>query len=377
MNRLLKRLCVLFGVIVVMLSCQADNFSVEEMKRNVTVDLSDFKIAKLDSLISSVEVVFLQNSPKSYLSGATKIRVVGNEYYVLDRSLGRVVIFGSKGQIVELIENKSEGPGSIFSIYDFDVNEFTNKIDLLDPYGRVVEYDRSNKSYSLKMDVSKYLSAFYGFINISSDVVAFYYSGEENLVYGYSIQKDEIIWTAIKNEGFDDNFQFAQSPPFFRSNGEGYFHDIYGQQLIRIHANGAEVKNSFDYGKNHFSFDNTTEAMLSDPEGIFQYLSESNYFYPVSNFWGSDEGLFAVGRYKQRRLLITFGNQPARKVALPDAGGFIPFMDYKEGFYYGVIQNLEEVSESLGSKVWNEVKGHIVDAKTIEYNPVIVKYEIK
>lgn len=346
----------------------------------INIDFNASQEITLTELIEDLEIIPLEESPASFISDVFKVIIEANETLILDRIKGKVFVFDQKGIYISTISTKEEGPVQIGAIYDFDVNRFTGKIDLLSPDGRIVEYDRITETYTNKINITGHPQArsYSAFINASPDVVIFYSSFDDYFLHGYSIKQENFIWEKIENEGFKYFFGFGVTPNFFLKDGSIMFYEFIGSDLITATTEGANVTAKVDFGRNQFEIEEADPSVRESVVNIIPYLENNTLFYPVSNYFPTNNGdLVVTGTYKMRNWLLWKKTDKTYKIKLPKKGRLSLLDNYVDGYFYGIVSRPDESTDGFPPEIKEAVEKLVAKSGGKEINPVLFRFKFR
>ena len=121
-----------------------------------------------------------------------KIIRVNEKFYILDRKQKSVLVFNHEGGFMKKFSQVGNGPGEYKYLQDFEINRFTNNIELLEPWGVINVYDSLGNFVEKYRLPSSVQSAHY-FTRLNSDTIAIYSTIESNRLTIFSKKQDKVI----------------------------------------------------------------------------------------------------------------------------------------------------------------------------------------
>ena len=158
---LIKNYKIIFVIFVLILGCS------RETRRSIAIDLDRKDKVSIKDIFDSFEIIPLETTPKSIINGCDKIVFKDQKYYLLDIKQKALFIFNDKGRLLNKIKKIGRGPSEYTELSDFDINPYTNNIELLTPRGRILIYNQDTKYIkSIKLIGTR---ATHYFMNVNED----------------------------------------------------------------------------------------------------------------------------------------------------------------------------------------------------------------
>lgn len=131
-----------FLIIAISYGCDS---SKDYVKRNecAVIRIADpVENLTIEDLVGDYDLIKLETSDKSLLSGIHQIHIMNHKLYVTDRKMQGVYIFTEKGKYLSKIENVGQGPEEYIRIGSFETDPFRNRLLLADNFSkRLFVYD--------------------------------------------------------------------------------------------------------------------------------------------------------------------------------------------------------------------------------------------
>ncbi len=326
-------------------------------------------------IFESVEIVPMETNKDFLIQQITKKIFFDNTYYIFDKQQKAVFAINQSGKVKLMIKQLGKGPGEYTNIVDFEINNFTNSLDILTPFGEVLKYDLNNGVYISSYNLPESIKAVHFFKSISKDTVVFYQSFEKNKVLIYSINEKQIL----NEQHAIPDFVHRHLPGAFNASP---FHVIEGKlHLFEFFSNTIHVfeqgklypKFSWDFGKYNFDIN----KLESGKEGHYysKYLSENkNLIYLFATY--IENNSLILTQFKFRESFYTL-------IYFKKNNEYLVIDKFKEGHYFPLYPDLNENDLFAVVHPWNlkhfvpkemmNIQGINIDIRD-EDNPVIIKY---
>ena len=143
---------LLAGSLLFLHSCTTDN---EKVSTNtLCVDAKgELRKLRFSDLYSELKYIRLETSKESLISQVYKIIPFADRLLVVDRELGKILVFGSDGKFISIIGNKGAGPEEYVGISDVSIDPSGKRIFVLDDSQRQVQVYGTDGSYHERIPV--------------------------------------------------------------------------------------------------------------------------------------------------------------------------------------------------------------------------------
>ncbi len=143
---------LLAGSLLFLHSCTTDN---EKVSTNtLCVDAKgELRKLRFSDLYSELKYIRLETSQESLISQVYKIIPFADRLLVVDRELGKILVFGSDGKFISIIGNKGAGPEEYVGISDVSIDPSGKRIFVLDDSQRQVQVYGTDGSYHERIPV--------------------------------------------------------------------------------------------------------------------------------------------------------------------------------------------------------------------------------
>lgn len=200
----------------------------------------------VDELFSSIQVIPLETMDSCFLVNVEKVVPCKDGYFVFDNLKPALYLFDEAGKFVREISKKGSGPGEFQMVSDFIINEKERRIDLLSPYGFLLEYDWfGNYIETITLPVSpNYYSmallnggsnwALWSCVNAEEDGITIIDHHTHAYVNSYW-NNDRILDMGLMH-------------PFYSYSESAYFGTAYQPQVYRLESDSLVCEYSWDFG---------------------------------------------------------------------------------------------------------------------------------
>jgi hypothetical protein len=195
----------------------------------------------------------LEMTPECMIKEINKSVYSNGLYYLLDIRQGAVFAFNTNGAFVFKIHRIGKGPEEYSSIEDFNLNPYTNTIDLLCPQGKILQYNRSNGEFVNSLSLSG-IRAVHAFHQLTRDTLMFFSMYEKYKIWIYSIAEDKVVDKQHKVIPFVHKHipSYKDYYPFYNFDNKIHLFEYYSN-CIKVFENGEfKSKTQWEFGKNNF-----------------------------------------------------------------------------------------------------------------------------
>jgi hypothetical protein len=370
----MRNVIYIFGVIILLYSCnKSDEYN---------FDLDTFGQIKANEIFKKIEVIPLENNSEAMIDVCQKFVYYGNKYYVLDLYVPLVKMFDEKGKFISSIGVNGRGPGELIDITDFEVNRFTNNIEICgNVKSLIVTYDSLNrfKGQHLLPNGTFTVDKFY---HITDDVLALMTSmhPKENLLL-YSKKEDKIISRFSNGINGHFNLSIYSDRPFSHYNNIALFTDIYSSTVYEFDTTHNKLKEykKFSFGK--YDFDKS----ILPPLDIFRQMSfekKSEIIAKVRKLVTPADGFFETDKYwlyLKRNSEIILKNKITNSVYKfnsLDGGKYFFIRGMTDNYIYAVLPS-EVIQNCISEDMVGKEEFEKVRSLKPEDNQVVIKYYFK
>ena len=265
------------------------------------------KKVPLEKLFNKIELIPLETTDRSLIAYIDRYNYLNGKHYILDKKQVILFIFDEKGQYLNRIAKKGQGPGEYTLIYDFSVNLKKEQIEMLSPYGFIFCYD-FNGNFIKKFDLTFLKSHAFHSMEILDDENYILWSTPEDNEDGIRIVSQET--GKVVNSFWQDLFIINSwaSNTFYTYNNDTYFSLSLYNTVYKVTKEGIEDAYEWHFGDKtvDISKHNISTGMYNanaDYETLMQKLENneilydfrfhfqnSQYYYAQIRFGGTPKG---------------------------------------------------------------------------------------
>jgi len=338
-------------------------------------------------LFGKMEVIKLESNPNSYLADITKVIFAKERFYVLDSSLGNLLVFDKSGNFLFKIGNRGDGPGEHVGIVDFTIDKSRGLVGLLSLSSSQVHFfdldGKFKESQKLNYQASKLVS-------LGDGKVAYFLTYFDKSLKNFKM-------TNSKGEVIYEHFDFPQHTfrlglynitGLLTANNEGVLYSDATSPIIhQITENGTTYpKYEFKLGKNAWPeedkyliklfFDKIQKGQTSYLTSFYResndYLvAEINSSVPEGSKVIVDFSKVVYDKHKKKVYLL------ADKVSKSMSGplGYDLNLGFISSISHDKLMGLMETE--IGNKVLSLSNDQRITDKGEEQNPSIILYSFK
>lgn len=374
----MKYLYVLVSVAVLSLTtCSPEK---EFIHNIIPIDIDNKnKDVSFYDLFKSVDVVYLETNEDCLISQVTKTIYADSIYYIFDRLQRGVFAFSNRGEFLFKIQRIGRGPGEFLNIVDFELNNFTQSIDLLTPFGEVLKYDRESGKFISSYHLPESVRAVHFFKSISQDTVVFYQKFEKNKLLFYSLQEQMIIDEQRELPYFVSRYlpSAFNWDPFHLVNGKLRLFETFSNTIYVLDKGELVPEVSWDFGS--YNFDYRSFEVDLDREYYENYLENYSLIHVFSTYLENDS------------LIITqffFNNSFYSLIYFKKNGEYLVMDTFKEGIQFPTYPLFNEnglfsiaqtwhLKALLPEEILSLYEISIPEEISKENNPIILQYTLK
>lgn len=351
----------------------------EEALTSVKIDLTTDTRASFFDHFSSLELIPLETNEHSIIKYAGKTIFQGGRYYILDPEQSILFVFDESGRFIGKIDRVGTGPGEYIEIYDFNINQFSNEIEILDPRGRILTYSTELEFInSFRID----LRAAHQFFNMNKDTIVFYTSSEEEKLAFYSRSGNEIL---MKDFGFSSLERINLFPmvrfrnsPFQIYNGKVIFQVPYSNYVYQITNCSVVPYIYWDFGKHNFKPERIKKG-ASEIYHLMYYARLKGEAYSFCYFYETNNWMYTMFKYNNQWIGLVYNKKIEKYdlITLYRENIHHPMISYAQEDYILWVTDLNSDLVEKYSPVLNEDQIELLRSVSPESNPVIMKYFIR
>ncbi len=366
-----------FLIIVLLYSCKTEK-NTSHLIIPIEVENSREDVSFYD-VFKSIDVIYLETCGYCLIGEVSKAIYADNIYYIFDKRQAGVFAFNKKGKFLFKIQNIGRGPGEYLRATDFDINKYTNSIDLLTPFGEVLKYSRDRGEFMDSYQLPESVRAVHFFKNISQDTTVFYQIFENNPVLFYSLKEQMIIAEQRELPSFISRYlpSAFNWHPFHKNNGKLRVFESYSNSIYVAEENKVLPYLTWDFGT--YNFDYTTLKVDMNRKYYDEYFENNSLIHLFSSFLENE--LLIISQFFLKNTFYTL-------MYFKESGHYIIFDEFKEGIMFPTYPLFDEsglftVADPLHLKVL--LPKEKMDSPGLEIyedisenqNPIILKYSFK
>ncbi|WPR75044.1 6-bladed beta-propeller [Algoriphagus sp. NG3] len=217
------------------------------------IDLEITDSLRWEDLFQGVEVIPLEFTDKSMLTGVDEILIQDGYYLIFDQKAQVLYKFDHEGKYLSKLDKSGEGSDEYQLIYDVSINPYSGNIELLSGYGSFFIYDK-NFQWVETIDFPEMISAS-KFDYFSEDVIILYsqFDREYTLrLYSRSEEKHLNKMNQPTKSVFENNNSVTISMlnnPLINTPDGLFFCIPFYNSVYRIGLDGLEFDYQWDFGK--------------------------------------------------------------------------------------------------------------------------------
>lgn len=374
----------LITLINVLYSCHSKDMKHEDYiidpNRKDQVSISDF--------FSKIEIIPLETSEQSLLTfligEPDKVVKYNNNFFVLDRDQEAIIVFNLSGKFIKRISKKGQGPGEYISINDFNINRYTNNLEILSPEGRCINiYDSQSDAFIKKIQLPHDLPVVHQFHHLTPDIYAFASYAGDFKIYFYSLRDNKIIESDYQlpkwlNRG--TTLTPSSRNPFYVYNDTLCFEQIYNGDVFTISTDNYKLSPRYTWNFGKFKFD---PSILPENETTNFYLDllkkiSADYAILFQIYQENDNYYFTRFKFKNRYKHLILDKHTQKNILFEhfkEGGQCLPQLIDENAIYTFISPSY--LHHAIKPSMLDEVNQQTYSLIKDDDNPVIIKYSLK
>jgi hypothetical protein len=330
----------------------------------------------INEIYSNIELIPLETTSKSLLKEINKIVFSEDKYFILDKNQNAIVVFDSTGKFQNKIQNIGNGPGEYSLLYDFEINPFTNNIELLNPRGELLIHEK-NGTFIRSLRIP--LKAASNFISVTPEIYLFYSPFDKYKLAHFSTLNDSIIKSEFE---FPDILLktpmiSTKTSPFNRSDSTITFFQGFSNTIYSFNKNIISPYFSWDFGNNNIDI---SKLLPDKPYEYYPIFLRSSNFVHSFNYFIENKS-FVYTRFMFKKMwysLIYDKSKSDYKVIRKFKEGLVP-PAFPSFFSRGIFASVEpsQIQLLVNKSILDEKNRNILSGIKLEDNPVIIRYYFK
>ncbi|MBN1768280.1 MAG: 6-bladed beta-propeller [Prolixibacteraceae bacterium] len=273
--------------------------------------------------------------------------------------------------------------GEYQGISDFEINQYTNNIEILDLWGSVFAYNNQGV-FIEKYNLPDAIKAVHYFTNLNDDIVYFYSRSEMKKIYVYSKSKSKVIKSVFEVPKNINGPLQIQNSPFFKHDNKVLFYQGYTNDVFVVNENnfGFDVYYRWDFGDNNIEIDDLPEIEEGNIDDIRKYINAviegnfvNSFFYNYENkrvrltSFKFNRSIYSLIYDKQSNNYKIFDSFK-EKVSPP-----FKISNYDDGLF-SIVEPMN-LDSYINDEILTPEQSEVFENIHISSNPVIVRYKIK
>lgn len=372
---------IILSIVICFTMCkqktQTDNTIFVDLDRPEKVSLFDY--------FNSIELIPLETSPDALIVGISKMIVYQDKYYVLDPVQCIIIVFDGTGKFLFKISKKGQGAGEYVFIQDFNINSFSENLEILEPYGKVHIYDLLGNYVETKNITFPGFRVAHTIAAVDSHTHVFHTKFQPKKIIYFDLEEQKLL-----HEEFEENGRlgsFSNNP--YRYQDDWFFFRPIHPIVYKMGKKKLEVAFHFDFGKythegttaifskeSNYSLSKSVEELFDQ----FPYLINSvrhndrYVFASLSRIDLEDKANVIYDKYsgKTKYILnftenVVFNSYRGEEIIVTDEYVLMPsqWVDLEKRITKEMLDNTQK-----------EVFEELLQAE-MELNPVLIKYWFK
>ena len=350
--------------------------SCKESQNNSTkIDPDRKDLVYLNKLFKHIEIIPLEKTRETLIHHVDKIEYSNHKFYILDVKGKSLLFFKEDCSFIYKIHSVGRGTQEYQAINDFNINQFTNKIELLSPLGQIISYNPDG-SFDKSFQIPSIRSVQY-FKPITRDIWALNMNYEEERVAFYSKKSNKIIKRTHRVPAYISRNTFYESPTsnFIACGPKVGYYEGFSNQVYWVTDNELKPRYTWDFGKYNFNIKDFPQLEQKKSMNYFYDLTKklaNNFYYNLEN----DRFIYTSYAFKDKWNVLIYDK---------DKKTYLNFNKFEDGpslFWPRAITNNWLVSvieprhlkQCVSVESLNKENRMKLEAIKIDDNPVILKY---
>jgi hypothetical protein len=338
-------------------------------------------------LFSKIEVIPLETTDYSLLSFPTgspdEVRMNNGKYYFWDRMLQTVKVFDPDGKFIRNIGRRGQGPEEFVTLDDFNINRFTNNIELLSASGYYINiFDPTGDVFLERINLPRNMPITHSFHHLTPDIYVFFHKSGERKMFFYSKENNRVTQNNYSFPEWLRSTALSNSMnPFYVYNDSLFFQEKYNGDVFSISQETFKLipRYCWDFGRYNFDLNSIPKNQdrmyyLSLRAGNLSMRGAVQFLVRVEN----SEYYITRFMFKNRNKHLVF-NKSTRDYLLFERfteGGPLPISWIDEESAYAFVAP-PFLHLAIDPSMLNDENRRILQSVGEEDNPVVIKYTFK
>jgi len=267
------------------------------------IDLKNLELGSFDNYISHVDIIPLETSEESIIKRIEKVIEFDNKYFI-QNSNRNILVFNSNGVFIKSIGKSGRGPGELAYIVDFQINHYSNNIEILEATGNLMVFDLNGEYLHNYSVPTREVSAF---TIINEDLIMFSHNRSDCGISVFSRKNNKIIQKFFEfSEDFFLNHPFAVKSHFYKYNNEFFLHHSYMNKLYKYENNTLNLFLEFNFGNHNFNAESYRWPQDLPYDKYLNILKDGEYVFGFHNEFQTDRYIFILAYFKSDEIAIIY-----------------------------------------------------------------------
>ena len=126
-----KNLIYIPYILLLIFTTNCQNKSIQKNQEQITVDLRQNQQVSIHDVFTKIELIPIETNNDILIESVSKLIYKDGLFYILDKNQKCIFIINKKGQLVRKLDSVGKGPGEYGDISDFEINPYTDNIEIL------------------------------------------------------------------------------------------------------------------------------------------------------------------------------------------------------------------------------------------------------
>lgn len=352
----------------------------------ISVDLDKPEKASLFDYFSSIELIPLETSSDALIVGITKMVIHQDNYYTFDPVQQILFVYDKEGNFLYKINKRGQGEGEYLSFGDFNINPYSENLEILNPYGKVHVYDLRGNYIETKRVTYPDFSVVHTIAAVDSQTYVFESVFAPKKIIYYNLDEEKLLHTEFEEDYDLGRFSFGA----YQYQSEWFYFRPIHPVVYKMGKDSLETAFQFDFGK--YAIDGRTVTLSKESQRDFPRLVEevfNQFGYMIHAVRHNNKYVFASltrDDSNQSKSNIIYDKETGKAKYIADFDEDVWFNSYRgEAFIvtdeYALIPcqwiDLEKrINKEMLSEEQQKLFDELLQSDT-ELNPILIKYWFK
>jgi hypothetical protein len=351
------------------------------------INPQDSKNLELNAFCSSIELIPLQTNKQSILGNCHKVEIYKDRFYIHDRINHAIFVFDKEGEFLfNTLNQKGRGPGQYSNLMDFNINPYTENLEILDAPSRKIKLYDIDGNYKNFIPLAPEISPFLvNFKALSEDVYLFYSQFSQNrkgsLIF-YSLTSGKILNKAAPLPKKIKNLSSTISNPFNFFNDQLYFFHKFPSNIVYlVDPLKLDIKKDIElnFGDHNFTLDLLPNKRQKEFYRSFILNNDNKYAF-VTDIKENNEFLLVFYLFEKKIHVVKY-NKTTKELQLghnlTHSIGQLPVPNLLDNNYLYFFSEPSYVKYVISTDLLDNNSNDRLKRIKEDDNPIIVKYKLK